>query len=62
MGRASDVRLPIRRWLQGLGATTWGGKGWDITDEKERREAADWFALQVESLRRFTDEEDRSWL
>jgi hypothetical protein len=34
-------------WLTELGTTTWGGRGWDVTDPKERMEATSWFFNQI---------------
>ena len=39
----------IMEWLMTLHATTWGGTGWTVTKEDTRREAANWFATQMET-------------
>jgi hypothetical protein len=40
----------IEIWLASLRTTTWGGQGWDVTDPKERREAANWLADTIYKL------------
>jgi hypothetical protein len=40
----------IEIWLSSLGTTTWGGHGWDVTDPKERRAAANWLADTIYKL------------
>jgi hypothetical protein len=40
----------IETWLASLGTTTWGGQGWDVTDPKERRAAANWLADTIYRL------------
>jgi hypothetical protein len=45
-----EMVIAVAVWLSDMGATTWGGKGWDVTDPKERIEAARWFTKQIEEL------------
>ncbi len=41
----------IEDWLAAKPTTSW--VNWDITDPKERREAAEWFYNQLASYNRF---------
>lgn len=45
-----DIEI-IEAWLQSKGTTLW--QSWDVTDAKERREAAEWFAAQQADLGSF---------
>jgi hypothetical protein len=40
----------VEAWLTTLGCTIWGGRGWDITDEEERADAANWLVSQLVKL------------
>jgi hypothetical protein len=40
----------VEAWLVSKGSTTWGGHGWDVVDDKELPEAAEWLIKQIEDL------------
>jgi hypothetical protein len=50
--RELDIKN-ICEWLRTKGITVW--LNWDITDPKERREAAEYFYTQMESYINFID-------
>jgi hypothetical protein len=44
------LRETVDHYFRNLGATTWGGHGWDVTDEKERKLAVDWVLRLLSAL------------
>lgn len=42
----NELKTQVINWLQSIGATTW--VRYDITDNKEVGDAADWFLQQIE--------------
>lgn len=53
--KAGITKTQIDNWLQTLGSTTFGGKGWDISDPKERPECVDWIHNTINNIIHHTE-------